>query len=277
MTTVAALLSRAAHPDAARILAHVLQRDRAWLVAHAESEPSEEEFRQFQALCDRRRSGVPLAYLIGSAGFYGREFLVNENVLVPRPETEHLIDEALGFIHGRMKVLDVGTGSGAIACTIAAESNAFVDATDASRAAIELATENARRLGIGDRCKFYEGDLIEPIRDNRYDVIIANLPYIPTSDLPKPPDPVSFEPCLATDGGPDGLSLYRRLVPALPRIINEGGMVLLEAASPTIDKLAAIVQATLPYFTISVEKDYAGLDRYVKAFGPRSEGPVHAG
>lgn len=271
MNAAAGLLA-AAHPDGALLLAHVLGRDRSWLIAHADAQLSEEEAARFQLLLERRRAGIPIAYLIGSAGFYGREFIINENVLVPRPETEHLIDEALRFVEPGMRVLDVGTGSGAIACTIAAETGATVDATDCSRAAIEVALENARRLGVADRCRFYHGELIEPVRNNRYGVVIANLPYVPTADVPKPPDPVSFEPRLATDGGLDGLSLYRRLMPALPKMIDEGGMVLLEAAPPTISELAEILQSTLPNFTISVCKDYAGLDRYVKAKGTAVKG-----
>jgi release factor glutamine methyltransferase len=257
-----------ARADVALILAHVLGCDRSWLAAHPEPELTDSQSERFEALCTRRGDGIPVAYLIGSAGFYGREFLVNENVLIPRPETEHLIDEALAFVREPMRVLDVGTGSGAIACTIAAETNALVDATDASRAAIDVACENARRLGVADRCNFYHGDLIEPVRMKRYDVIVANLPYIPTGDLPKPPDPVSFEPHLATDGGPDGLSLYRRLVPALPSLINSAGLILLEAAPPTINALAEMLRRTLPYFTISIVNDYSGLARYVKAVGP---------
>jgi release factor glutamine methyltransferase len=258
-------VTNVAPADASLLLAHVLGRDRAWLIAHPDAQPSQEQATRYQGLLQRRRDGVPIAYLIGSAGFYGREFLVNENVLVPRPETEHLIDEGIAFIRGPMRVLDVGTGSGAIACTIAAETNAFVDATDASPAAIELSRRNAESLGVAGRCRFYIGDLVEPVQTNGYDVIVANLPYIPTLDLPKPPDPVSFEPRFATDGGPDGLSLYRRLMPALPDVINEGGLVLLEAAPPTIDTLAKMLHSTLPNFTISVHKDYSGLDRYIRA------------
>jgi release factor glutamine methyltransferase len=267
MTTVAALLSELAHPDASLLLAHVLRRNRAWLVSHADARLSEEEAARFHALSLRRREGVPVAYLLGIAEFYGHKFSVNEHVLVPRPETEHLVDEAISFIDGPMRVLDVGTGSGAIACAIAAETDAVVDATDASLPATELATENARRLGVSGRCCFYHGDLVEPVRQKRYDVVVANLPYIPTGDLPQPPDPVSFEPRLATDGGPDGLSVYRRLIPALPGLINEGGMVLVEAAPPTINSLAEMLRSTFPYFTISIAKDYSGLDRYVKAYG----------
>jgi release factor glutamine methyltransferase len=280
VTTLATLLafgidalgnrSQSARADALLLLARVLRRDRAWIVAHGDAAASAEEIEEFRALCEGRAAGVPVAYLLGSAEFYRREFVVNENVLVPRPETEHLVDEALRFIRGAMRVLDVGTGCGAIACTIAAETKAFVDATDISPAAIGVANENARRLGVSGRCRFHQGDLTEPVRNCRFDVVIANLPYVPTTDLPKPPDPASFEPREALDGGPTGLSLYRRLLEQLPRLLNSDALVLLEAAPPTISGLKEIVRTILPYFTISVGQDYAGLDRYIKASAARS-------
>ncbi|MBV8530793.1 MAG: peptide chain release factor N(5)-glutamine methyltransferase, partial [Candidatus Eremiobacteraeota bacterium] len=190
---------------------------------------------------------------------------VNENVLVPRAETEHLVDEAVAFIRGPMRVLDVGTGCGAIACTIAAETNAAVDGTDISSDAIEIAKENARRLRVADRCRFHRGDLINPVARDRFDVIVANLPYVPTSDLPQPPSAAFFEPREALDGGPDGLDLYRRLLLLLPALLNERTLLLLEAAPPTIPALADIVRSALPHVTIAIGRDYAGLARYVKA------------
>ncbi len=255
--------------DAALLLAHVLDRPREWLIAHGEAAVSTNEESAFRALCRRRRTGIPIAYLTGTAWFYGREFVVNQSVLVPRPESEHLIDEALAFIRGPMGVLDVGTGSGAIACTIAAESAAIVDATDSSAVAIEHAWRNAVRLGVAERCRFYHGDLAEPAGENRYDVVIANLPYVPTSEIPKRPDPASFEPRSALDGGPDGLVHYRNLLPQLPALLNPSALVLLECAPPTIKKLAVLVRTTLPKFVIEECNDYAGLPRYLKAVDRR--------
>ncbi len=246
-------------------MAHATQRNRAWLIAHGDAELISPQRAAFEALCRRRGNGVPIAYLLGSAGFYGRDFDVDERVLVPRPETEHLVEEALGFVRDAMRVLDVGTGCGAIACTIAAESTASVDGTDISPAAIEIATRNADRLNVAGRCTFHLGDLIEPVKNNRYDAIVANLPYIPTNDLPKRPEPASFEPRLALDGGPDGLALYRRLIPGLARIISEEALILLEAAAPNINGLKNILCQSLPDFAISVVSDYASLPRYVKA------------
>lgn len=251
--------------DERLLLGHVLQRDAAWIVAHDDAVLSAEQAKALEALRERRRRGEPIAYLVGSAGFYRREFLVNRDVLVPRPETEHLIDEALAFVSGPMQVLDVGTGSGAVACTIAAESDAFVHATDVSAAAIATATENARRLGVGERCRFHLGDLLQPVRNHRFDVVIANLPYIPTADLPQPPDPTSFEPREALDGGPDGLTHYRNLLRQLPLLLKPQSLVLLECAPPTFESLKTLVCNSLPKFVIEGGVDYAGLPRYVKA------------
>ncbi len=247
------------------LLARVLERERAWIAAHGDAVASAQETQAFAELCERRATGVPIAYLLGEAEFYHRRFIVNEAVLVPRPETEHLVDDAIGFIRGTMRVLDVGTGCGAIACAIAAQTQAHVDGTDASYAAIDIAKENARRLGLAGRCRFHHGNLIEPVREERFHVVVANLPYIPTDDLPKPPDPASFEPRAALDGGPDGLRLYRELLAQLPPLLDEDSLVLLEAAPPTIHALATMVRATLPHFTVSVVPDYAGLLRYVRA------------
>ncbi len=253
------------YADAQLLLAHVLNRGREWLVAHGDATPSVPEIQAFQRLGAKRSRGVPVAYLLGSAGFYGREFLVNENVLIPRPETEHLVDEARRFIGDRpLRVLDVGTGSGAIACTIAAETPASVHGTDISPAAVGIANENARRLGVADRCHFCVGDLTEPVGAQRFDLVVANLPYVPSAEIAREPDPIAYEPREALDGGPDGLALYRLLLDALPPLVNPNALILLEAAPPTIPGLSAIVRSALPHFAITVCRDYAGLDRYLR-------------
>jgi release factor glutamine methyltransferase len=261
--------SESARADALLLLSRALGRKREWILAHDEAVLSQPKKAEFDELCERRRSGEPIAYLLGFAGFYGREFAVNEAVLIPRPETEHLVEEAIRFIRaqgdsGRC-ALDVGTGSGTIACTIAAETNANVDGTDTSREAIATASDNARRLAVGDRCRFYWGDLTAPVHGHRYDVVVANLPYVPTANVPQRPESASFEPREALDGGPDGLAIYRRLLPQLPLLLEPDSLVLLEAAPPTIETLANLLRATLPNFTISVGVDYAGLKRYVRA------------
>jgi release factor glutamine methyltransferase len=257
--------SDSARADAQLLLAHVVRREREWLIAHGDAQLSAKEYEDFERLCRRRSSGVPVAYILGAAGFYGREFSVDESVLIPRPESEHLVEEAIAFLSPGMTALDVGAGCGAIACTIAAESGALVFGTDISAAAIALAERNARRLGLAATCRFYEGDLTAPVRGRRFHAIVANLPYVPTSDLPAPPDSVAFEPRAALDGGADGLALYRRLLPQIPALLERKPLVLLEAAPPTIEDLAGEVRAALPGFAVSIGRDYAGLARYVRA------------
>ena len=282
MTTVAQTLaegtallrdsSASPHADALLLFAHVLNRGRAWIVAHGDATPSLQEAEAFQGSARSAPRGVPVAYLLGSAGFYGREFLVNENVLIPRPETEHLVDEALRFIGSRpLHVLDVGTGSGAIACTIAAETTATVLGTDISPAAVAIANENARRLGVVDRCRFYAGDLTEPVGAQRFDLVSQTCrmfrpPRSRTNPIP------AYEPRQALDGGPDGLALYRRLLDTLAPLVNPDALILLEAAPPTMPGLRDLVRHSLPDFTIAVCNDYAGLARYIKAKGP--DGPL---
>jgi release factor glutamine methyltransferase len=210
-------------------------------------------------------AGMPQAYVTGWKGFYRREFAVNEHVLVPRPETEHLIEDALEFMRTarRRRVLDVGTGSGAIACTIACEvSDATVTASDVSLEALKVASQNANRLGAAARCTFVLADIAPP--DDRYDVIVANLPYIPSADVPQKPDPVGFEPRLATDGGPDGLQEYRKLLAAAPGLMLPGALLLMEGAPPTMAGLRALSEAAFPQALVTVHRDYSGSERYVR-------------
>jgi release factor glutamine methyltransferase len=264
--------------DAMLLLGHVLGRDRAWLTAHGETFLSKPQSEKFASLCDVRARGTPLAYILGFAGFYGREFAVNEHVLVPRPETEHLVEEALAFAKARVNpnlpkqfvtALDVGVGSGAIACTVAAENaNVFVEGTDTSSAALKVAQHNARRLNVISRCRFHYGSLAMPVGERSFDVVVANLPYIPSRDVPQPPQSAGYEPREALDGGPDGLDAYRKFLPSAPALLRPGGLLLLEAAPPTIDGLALLVGQAFPRVDFEVREDYAGLARYVKLVNP---------
>ncbi len=274
--------------DAALLLAHTLGHDRSWLIAHGNDPLSGEDLQRFEALVARRALGEPVAYLIGAAWFYGHAFEVNPSVLVPRPETERLVEAALQHLRDYEKpvVLDVGTGSGAIACTLAAElPRAVVCATDRSADALAVAQRNARALGLRpshpdptschpdptschpelvEGCIHLElADLLPRDETRQFDCAVANLPYVPTAELPHAPDPVSFEPREALDGGPDGLREYRRLLARLPGRIKDGGLVLLEAAPPTIAALHDLAAAAFPGARVAVGTDYAGLERYV--------------
>ena len=278
MTTAAALAegtarlracSDAPRIDALTLLEATLRKPRAWIAAFGEHPLSAEDAAAFETLCERRASGIPTAYLLVRAGFYGHEFLVDERVLVPRPESEHLVDETIAFLGDReADVLDVGTGSGALACSIAAATRATVYATDISHEALAVANDNVRRLRLEQRCNVACGDLLEPFVGRRFDVVVANLPYVPSGDVPQAPDPVSFEPRIAVDGGADGLHVYRRLLHALPAALKPKALVLLEAAPPTIGALRQLVRARLPEATVEMRRDYAGLGRYVKASLP---------
>ena len=260
--------------DAQLLLASVIGRDRAWILAHGDSFLSRQQSERFGELCEKRASGMPVAYILGTAGFYGREFVVNDKVLVPRPESEVLVEDMLSYLRTRLDpaypkqlltVLDIGTGSGAIACTLAAELAAVtVEGVDISLAALKVAEHNARRFNVFAKCKFRFGDLASGIGDRHFDAVVANLPYIPTGQIPKRPDPVSFEPQEALDGGPDGLALYRRLLPMLPSLLKPGALVLLEAAPPTIAGLVELARASFPRDEILVGRDLGGLERYVR-------------
>jgi len=260
--------------DAQILLAHTLGREREWLVAHGETFLSAAQAGKYIALCEKRAAGMPVAYITGFAGFYKREFAVNEHVLIPRPETELLVQDAIAYLRAKIDpsapakqlftVFEAGVGSGAIACTIAAEvPGAIVEGTDASPAALKVAEHNARRLNVQSRCKFYEADVVRADDAKSYDVVIANLPYVPSADVPRPPDPVGFEPRMALDGGPDGLNQYRKLLAAAARLLRPGALLLMEAAPPTMAALRALTENALPLARAELRLDYAGLERYV--------------
>jgi release factor glutamine methyltransferase len=264
-------LGTSAQFDARIIAAHALDREQAWMIAHA-TDPIDAAARDaLLALARRRAEGEPIAYVVGEAWFFGRAFTVTPEVLVPRPETEQLVEAALGELqarrHGKrqLRACDVGTGSGAIAVTLAAEDQDLdVVASDVSAAALALAAHNATRAGVAGRVRLVEGDLATPLVPlGPFDLVAANLPYGPSGDVPAKPDPVAFAPRGAVDGGADGLVLYRRLIGALPALLAPGGCALFEAAPPTIDALATLAAAALPDAHVEIGEDYAGLERWI--------------
>ncbi|HET9030155.1 MAG TPA: peptide chain release factor N(5)-glutamine methyltransferase [Candidatus Aquilonibacter sp.] len=251
-----------------QLVANVTGRPVAWLRAYGETELSDRMEATLREYVARRASGEPFAYIVGTAGFHGHTFLVDNRVLVPRPETEHLVDEALEFLKDRehARVLDVGTGSGAIACSILAETHKdiHVDAIDTSADALMVAMNNAHRLGVELRLSFFFGDASTPALRPFFNVIVANLPYVPTRDIAESPDPVSFEPRVALDGGADGLDQYRRLLKQVPRLLALDGLLLMEAAPPNIFELEALARTAFPEGETSIGTDYGGRARYVK-------------
>ena len=255
--------------DAALLLEYVTGVRREAILGDGERALSATESEAFERCVAQRRAGMPVAYITGSVGFYGRSFAVDARVLIPRPETEHLVEAVLADVRARGKtagrIADIGTGSGAIAITLACElPGTWVFGTDASRGAIAVARRNAARNTCFQECTFLQGDLAEPLgRFAPFDAIVANLPYVPTGAIPAAPDPVSFEPALALDGGADGLAVYRRLIAQLPAVLALDASVFLEAAPDTIDALAALVEATFPRAHVEIGNDYGGRARYV--------------
>lgn len=260
--------------DAAFLLAHAGGVTRQEMIAHRERELSREAADRFTALVEARERGVPLAYITGEAGFYGRMFGVDQRVLVPRPETELAVEWAVRHLVaiGRQSgtAADLGTGSGAIAVTLAAELPELgVYAVDISQDALAVARRNAARNRVFQHVTFLHGDLAQPLRSFApFDCVVANLPYVPTAEIALPPDPVSFEPRVALDGGPDGLDLYRKLVPELPVLVAPRGIAILEAGPANARELERLVRDALPFAGVETIRDYADLDRFVIAVIP---------
>ncbi len=254
--------------DATLLLAHVLGRDAAWLLAHDDAPLSNDERARFDAALGRRERGEPVPYIVGTAGFYGRSFAVDARVLVPRPETELAIDIVLAHArrsHATPRICDVGTGSGAIALTLALElPDAEVTAIDVSEPALAVARGNAGGFGIAGRVRFVCGDGLRALgRVERFTCVVANLPYVRTKDLATAPDPTTFEPRLALDGGPDGLDVYRTLLLAAPAALAAGGLLVMEAGSDTVPPLAALARRAFPDADIATVRDLAGIERFV--------------
>jgi release factor glutamine methyltransferase len=260
--------------DAVFLLAHAGGVTRQEMIAHRERELTADVARRFGELVERRARGTPLAYVTGEAGFYGRMFGVDERVLVPRPETELAIEWAVRHLRaiGRENgsAADVGTGSGAIAVTLASELRELsVYASDVSQDALAVARRNAARNDVFQHVTFLHGDLAAPLLQYApFDCVVANLPYVPTADCASAPDPVSFEPVLARDGGPDGLVLYRLLLPDLHALVAPRGIALLEAAPANARVLEELVRDALPNAGVETLRDYADLDRFVVAVIP---------
>ena len=226
-----------------------------------------------EGLSKRRVDGEPLAYITGRREFQGLEFLVDERVLVPRQETELLVDLALEACvprHGeRMVITDAGTGSGAVAVALASQlPSAVVYATDVSTGALEVARSNAERHGVAERVHFLCGDLLCPVPE-RADVIVSNPPYVTTGELAELPSDVRREPTIALDGGPDGMQIIARLLEQASRLLRPGGAVFVEMAPEQRGAVARMAAHRFPGATIEVIKDGMGQNRVL---GVRTSG-----
>jgi release factor glutamine methyltransferase len=254
--------------EAEVLLRHVLNLDRAYLFLRLPDALAAEDEREYQRLLRRRLAHEPLAYLTGRREFYSMQFAVGPGVLIPRPETEHLVEAALECgkallaERGRATLVDVGTGSGVIALAVAkALPGLRVLATDCSAAALTVAALNARRLRLAGRVTFLPGDLLDPVREP-VDLIAANLPYIPTAVWASlPPEIREQEPRTALDGGPDGMRAIDRLLLAVPGRLTPGGAVLLEIAWDQGEPLRRLAAERLPGAAVSLRRDLAGHER----------------
>ncbi|MEO7933861.1 MAG: peptide chain release factor N(5)-glutamine methyltransferase [Chthoniobacterales bacterium] len=251
--------------NAQHLVAHVLKVKRIELYMDSERELFEDELAPLRDFVKRRSQGVPLQHLLGTEEFYGRTFRCDSRALVPRPETERLIELLLPLLRGRpVKVVDVGTGSGIIALTLAAEwPEADVTAIDLSPAALALAGENAALLELSSRVAFVSGDLLGSAT-GEFDLIVANLPYIPAGEIPRLAREVQHDPVSALDGGPDGLDLVRRLIAQAPAHLSSNGFIALEIGHDQSERVADLLRAA-NFRDIRIEKDYQGVPRFLIA------------
>lgn len=247
------------------LLAHVLNLSRLNMLLESRSIVPEGAIAAFESLAMRRLQGEPVAYLIGCKEFYGLDFEVNPGVLIPRPETELMVDHLLDMVErdAAFRVLDLGTGSGALAVTCAAMfPHCRVTAADISEKALATARCNARKHGVSDRVAFVRADLVQGIDVGEIDIILANLPYVPEdSRQAMSREVLRHEPRLALFAGHDGLDVYRRLASGLRGRVREGSMLLCEIDH---SQGAAMMELFAPMaMDVSVKKDLAGLNRLV--------------
>ena len=237
------------------LLGHAVHCDRTYFYAHPEQELREVEWLHYGRYLDERMKGKPTQYITRVQDFYGREFKVSRDVLIPRPETELLVEIAAKRAHG--VIVDIGTGSGVIAVTLSLELNRRVIATDLSFEALEIAKSNAVKLGAN--VDFVEGDLFKCIADGVADFVVSNPPYVPLADRPTLQREVrDWEPSLALFGGQNGLCVYERLIPEAWRVLKPGGALALELGAGQSAPVSALVST---WSNIQLFPDLAGIPR----------------
>jgi release factor glutamine methyltransferase len=263
---------RIARRDAETLLAHVLRRDRVWVFAHPEAELETQQAAAFGHLVERRAAQEPLQQLTGWQEFYGLNLRVTSDTLIPRPETEGLVEAVLAWAAetgGSLRVVDVGTGTGAIALALAAHlKDAEVMAGDLSEAALEVARENAERLGLDEQVRFVRSDLLAGFEGEvdagaLFDVVVSNPPYVPEGDAATMQrEVVNYEPAMALFAGEDGLDLYRLLIPGAWAALRVGGLLAMEFGFGQREALRELLQA---WGEVRFLDDYAGIPRVVLA------------
>ncbi|MFC6645910.1 peptide chain release factor N(5)-glutamine methyltransferase [Granulicella cerasi] len=251
---------------------HVLGRDRAWMLAHGDDALDEGFAEQMQTLTQRRALREPLQYIVGEQEFYGLRFAVTPAVLIPRPETELLVEAvelwAAETADAReLQIVDVGTGSGAIAIALATHVAAVkITAVDISVAALEVATSNALAHTCGDRVRFVQNDLLAGFAAESFHCVVSNPPYVPAIDAPTMQrEVVEHEPHSALFAGDDGLEIYRRLIPQAHQVLRRGGLLAMEFGYGQSEALAELLQG---WHDVRFINDLAGIPRHVLATKP---------
>ncbi len=269
--------------DAELLLAQVAGRSRTWVLSYPEANLAQEVSQAFTALVRRRDAGEPLQYLLGKQEFFGLPLRVTPDVLIPRPETEHLVEAVLAHFAGRagtdqkptedspaLRIADVGTGSGAIALAIASRlPHADIAALDISRAALAVAKANGERLELSGNVRFLHSDLLSALQretstGRSLDAVVSNPPYVALGDSSSMQREVlEHEPHIALFAGADGLEVYRRLIPQAHAALHSGGLLAMELGFGQSHALAALLHAG--WTSVRFERDYAGIERVVLA------------
>jgi len=258
--------------DASVLIAHILGKSRTWVMAHPETTLTSEQQKHLDTALEQLETGTPFPYVLGRWEFFGMEFEVTPDVLIPRPETELLVEKAIEWLRKskvRRTVADVGTGSGVIAISIAMNiPDATILATDISQHALQVAQKNARKFNVSDRINFVECDIL-PHRPQSFsteehlDLLCANLPYIPTETLHNLPV-YGHEPTLALDGGADGLDLFRKLMSVAPKWMAPNSLILLEIEATLGVQALNLACDMFSRAEIHLHKDFTGRDRLLE-------------
>jgi release factor glutamine methyltransferase len=243
------------------LLAHVIGCERSWLYAHSDEELRELWWIHYGRYLHERIQGKPTQYITGHQEFFGRDFRVTPHVLIPRPETEHVVQAALELVMASSSIVDIGAGSGAIAVTLALETRASVVATDISPDALRVAAGNAERLGAPLR--FVACDVGSALSSGTFDLVVSNPPYVPDCGNENIQREVrDHEPSVALFGGFDGLDIYRRLIPDAERLLKPGGHLVMEIGWLAADHVGAMLEG---WRNIETRADLAGIPRVVTA------------
>ena len=251
--------------DSQVLLSEILEKSRSWIISHPEVHLTKDQNKRLSIAMDKLNNGIPLPYILGKWEFYNLEFKINPNVLIPRPETELLVDKAIQWLNSNPKsrhAADIGTGSGCIAISLLVNiPDLFLDATDISSDAISVARSNSKKHNVEERINIYQVDLFTD-RKKKYNLITANLPYIPSQTL-KDLKIFGKEPTIALDGGPSGFEEINRFLDEGKNHLASGGLMLIEIESNQGNRAIETAKRYFPEAEISLQTDLAGFDRLI--------------